>query len=112
MSNTRSRSKAKNTKGPDTHQVPRESKSSSDTSSTEMTTDINEEPVSLAEEIVVEIDQHGKQSGYNNAQPIKDDILIAQLHRMSAVELLEQAKNRNIPDAYLHVLDQLKNKNN
>ena len=98
MSNTRSRSKEKNTKGPDTHQVPRESKSSSDTSSTEMTTDINEEPVSLAEEIVVEIDQHGKHTGDHNAQPKKDDIHIAQLQRMSAEELLEQAKKRNIPD--------------
>ena len=63
-----------------------------------MTTDINEEPVSLAEEIVVEIDQHGKHIGDNNAQPKKDDIHIAQLQRMSAEELLEQAKNRNIPD--------------
>ena len=98
MSNTRSRSKEKNTKGSDTHQVPRDSKSSSDTSSTEMTTDINEEPVSLAEEIVVEIDQHGKHTGDHNAQPKKDDIHIAQLQRMSAEELLEQAKKRNIPD--------------
>ena len=98
MSNTRSRSKEKNTKASGTHQVSRDSKSSSDTSSTEMTTDINEEPVSLAEEIVVEIDQHGKHTGDNNAQPKKDDIHIAQLQRMSAEELLEQAKNRNIPD--------------
>ncbi|MCP4479784.1 MAG: transcription termination factor Rho, partial [Planctomycetaceae bacterium] len=98
MSNTRSRSKEKNTKGSDAHQVPRDSKSSSDTSSTEMVTDINEEPVSLAEEIVVEIDQHGKRTGDNNAQVKKDDIHIAQLQRMSAEELLEQAKNRNIPD--------------
>ena len=98
MSNTRSKSKEKNTKGSDTHQVPRDSKSSSDTSSTEMTTDINEEPVSLAEEIVVEIDQHGKHTGDHKAQPKKDDIHIAQLQRMSAEELLEQAKKRNIPD--------------
>ena len=73
MSNTRSRSKEKNTKGSDAPQVRRDRKSSNDTSSTEMT-DINEEPVSLAEEIVVEIDQHGKHTGDHNAQPKKDDI--------------------------------------
>jgi transcription termination factor Rho len=63
-----------------------------------MVTDINEEPVSLAEEIVVEIDRQGSPSSDNTGEQKKDDIHIAQLQQMSVGELLEYAEIRNIPD--------------
>ena len=98
MSNTRSRSKEKNAKGSDTQRVTRNDKSSGDIPPNEVTTDINEEPVSLAEEIVVEIDQQGIQTSDSPGKPKKDDIHIAELQRMSVGELLEQAENRKITD--------------
>ncbi len=98
MSNTRSRSKEKNAKGSDTQRVTRNDKSSGDIPPNEVTTDINEEPVSLAEEIVVEIDQQGIQTCDSPGKPKKDDIHIAELQRMSVGELLEQAENRKITD--------------
>jgi transcription termination factor Rho len=98
MSNTRSTSKEKNAHGSDVHQATQVGKSSGDIPPTKMVTDINEEPVSLAEEIVVEIDRQGSPSSDNTGEQKKDDIHIAQLQQMSVGELLEYAEIRNIPD--------------
>ena len=98
MSNTRSTSKEKNAQGSAIHRATQTGKSSGDMPSTKMVTDINEEPVSLAEEIVVEIDQQGRPSSDNTGEQKKDDIHIAQLQQMGVGELLEYAEIRNIPD--------------
>jgi len=98
MSNTRSTSKEKNAHGSDVHQATQVGKSSGNIPPTKMVTDINEEPVSLAEEIVVEIDRQGSPSSDNTGEQKKDDIHIAQLQQMSVGELLEYAEIRNIPD--------------
>jgi len=98
MSNTRSTSKEKNAHGSDVHQATQVGKSSGDIPPTKMVTDINEEPVSLAEEIVIEIDRQGSPSSDNTGEQKKDDIHIAQLQQMSVGELLEYAEIRNIPD--------------
>ena len=98
MSNTRSTSKEKNAHGSAIHQATQVGKSSGDIPPTKMVTDINEEPVSLAEEIVVEIDRQGSPSSDNTGEQKKDDIHIAQLQQMSVGELLEYAEIRNIPD--------------
>ena len=98
MSNTRSTSKEKNAHGSDIHQATQVGKSSGNIPPTKMVTDINEEPVSLAEEIVVEIDRQGSPSSDNTGEQKKDDIHIAQLQQMSVGELLEYAEIRNIPD--------------
>ncbi len=98
MSNTRSKSKEKNAHGSAIHQATQVGKSSGDIPPTKMVTDINEEPVSLAEEIVVEIDRQGSPSSDNTGEQKKDDIHIAQLQQMSVGELLEYAEIRNIPD--------------
>ena len=98
MSNTRSTSKEKNAHGSDVHQATQVGKSSGNIPPTKMVTDINEEPVSLAEEIVIEIDRQGSPSSDNTGEQKKDDIHIAQLQQMSVGELLEYAEIRNIPD--------------
>ena len=71
MSNTRSTSKEKTSQGSDIHQATRAGKSSGDIPPTKIVTDINEQPVSLAEEIVVEIDQQGSPSSDNTAEQKK-----------------------------------------
>ena len=101
MSNSRSKSKAKS---PNTSKTPRGSDAAPNPDQgnktfPDATTDIQEEPVSLAEEIAVEIDQLREQTNDHSVPKVKDEIHIAQLQRMSAGELLEQAKNRNIADA-------------
>ena len=98
MSNTRSTSKEKNAHGSAIYQATQVGKSSGDVPPTKMVTDINEEPVSLAEEIVIEIDRQGSPSSDNTGEQKKDDIHIAQLQQMSVGELLEYAEIRNIPD--------------
>ncbi|MEC7500183.1 MAG: transcription termination factor Rho [Planctomycetota bacterium] len=65
----------------------------------EVTTDIQEEPVSLAEEIAVEIDQLREETSDHVTPKVNDEIHIAQLQQMSSGELLEQAKSCNITDA-------------
>ncbi|MEC8338615.1 MAG: transcription termination factor Rho, partial [Planctomycetota bacterium] len=65
----------------------------------EVTTDIQEEPVSLAEEIAVEIDQLREETSDNVTPKVNDEIHIAQLQQMSSGDLLEQAKSCNITDA-------------
>ena len=101
MSNSRSKSKVKNPDPPKTPSGSGDAPPSAEASRTvpEVTTDIQEEPVSLAEEIAVEIDQLREQTNDHVAPKVKDEIHIAQLQRMSLEELLEQAKSRNITDA-------------
>ena len=101
MSNSRSKSKVKN---PDTIKTSRgsgDAPSSNEVNRTvsEVSTDIQEEPVSLAEEIAVEIDQLREQTSGHVAPKVTDEIHIAQLQQMSSGELLEQAKSCNITDA-------------
>jgi len=101
MSNSRSKSKVKNPDPPKTPSGSGDAPPSAEASRTvpAVTTDIQEEPVSLAEEIAVEIDQLREQTNDHVAPKVKDEIHIAQLQRMSLEELLEQAKIRNITDA-------------
>ena len=101
MSNSRSKSKVKNPDPPKTPSGSGDAPPSAEVNRTvpEVTTDIQEEPVSLAEEIAVEIDQLREQTNDHLAPKVKDEIHIAQLQRMSLEELLEQAKIRNITDA-------------
>ena len=98
MSNTHSKSKARNPKSSITPQAKGDASSSDNTRTPEETTDIHDEPVSLAEEIAVEIDQLGKQTGEHSLADKKEEIHIAQLQQMSVGELFEQAKKRNISD--------------
>ena len=86
MSNSRSKSKAKS---PNTSKTPRGSGAGpnpdqDNTTFPDATTDIQEEPVSLAEEIAVEIDQLREQTNDHSVPKVKDEIHIAQLQRMSA----------------------------
>ncbi|MDG2208121.1 MAG: transcription termination factor Rho [Pirellulales bacterium] len=61
--------------------------------------DIEEEPVSLAEEIVVEIEQQGTATTKTAEAPRQADVHVGQLQRMSMGELLELAKRQKIEDA-------------
>ena len=61
--------------------------------------DIDEEPVSLAEEIAVEIEQQGTATTETAEAPRQADVHVGQLQRMSMGELLELAKRQKIEDA-------------
>jgi len=62
-------------------------------------TDIEEEPVSLAEEIAVELEQQGTATAETAEAPRQADVHVGELQRMSIGELLELAKRQKIEDA-------------
>ena len=99
MSNTHSTSKKKRPTMSGGQQSPVADKSADQTSNQKNISDIEEEPVSLAEEIVVEMEQQGPTPNEDTAAPQKTDIHVGELQRMSMGELLELAKNQKIPDA-------------
>ncbi len=62
-------------------------------------TDIEEEPVSLAEEIAVELEQQGTATAETAEAPRQADVHVGELQRMSMGELLELANRQKIEDA-------------
>ena len=83
MSNTHSTSKKKRPTVSGGQQSPVTDKSADQISNQKNVPDIEEEPVSLAEEIAVEIEQQGPTSNDNTAAPKKTDIHVGELQRMS-----------------------------
>ena len=96
MGNTHSASNKKRMTPSSRSKTPVENRSSEEGLDQKNNSDLEEEPVSLAEEIAVELEQQGAETA---EAPRQADVHVGELQRMSMGELLELANRQKIEDA-------------